>query len=84
MAKKQKLFKRGAWLYSALEKQLTEDEFIQKAGGLQVLEKFKEFPFVSIIFDGSEPILIGHKHGDTISLNMQSNGCVKWQTMEWK
>ena len=82
MQDKQRIFKKGAWLYS-LEKEMSEEEFIQKAGGMKALKKFKEFPFVSIIFDKGDPIIIGHNQGDTISMNMQSNGSEKWQTMEW-
>ena len=83
MAKKPSLFKRGAWLYS-LKEQLTEEEFINKAGGLEALDLFRQFPYVSIVLDREKPILVGHNHGHTISIAMQANGCQQWQTMEWR
>ena len=83
MAKKQKLFKRGAWLYT-FEKALTEKQFIEKAGGEKALESFMQFPFVSLVLDKEKSMLVGHLNGRTISLIMQSHGHQQWQTMEWK
>ena len=83
MAKKQKMFKRGAWLHT-LGKELTEEQFIEKAGGMEALEHFRQFPYVSIVLDKEIPVLAGHNNGRIIALAMQSNGCQQWQTMEWK
>ena len=74
-------FIKGAWLYK-LEKELTEIEFIKKAGGLEKLEQFNAFPYVSLILDvPDKPMLVGHNNGRTIALAM--NGHEQWQTMEW-
>ena len=82
--KKKKLFIRGAYLVS-LEKELTEKEFIEKAGGLQKLLRFRSFPLVTLVLDNpKKPLLIGHNSGRTIQLVLESHGHGDWQTMEWK
>ena len=81
--KQTKNFVKEAWLYT-LEEELTEDEFIKKIG-IKVLNKLKEYPYVSLILDNpDEPLLVGHTNGRIIALVMQSKGHKLWQTMEWK
>ena len=79
-----KYFVKGAWLVT-LDEELSEAEFIKKAGGIKKLEPYKMYPFVSIVLDDPKKVLlVGHIIGGTISLSMQSRGHEKWQTMEWK
>lgn len=78
-----KIFVKGAWLY-ALEKELSEEEFIDKVG-VEKLEKFRGYPYVSLILDDpNKPLLVGHMNGRTIALVMQEHGHRLWQTMEWR
>lgn len=79
-----KVFIKGAWLCS-LGKELTEEEFIEKAGGISELSNLKGFPFVSLILDDEKkPQLVGHIDGRTITLALQGKGHTLWQTMEWE
>lgn len=73
-------FVKGAWLFT-LDKELTEDEFIEKAGGMSKLKEFQQYPFVSLVLD-DKPKLVGHYNGRTIALAMGRHKL--WQTMEWK
>jgi len=80
---KKKQFVRGAWLRTIDE--LTESKFIEKSGGMEKLERFREYPFVSLVLDNpDEPQLVGHLNGRTIALVMDTHGHQKFQTMEWK
>ena len=76
-------FKKGAWLFS-LEKEMTEGEFINRAGGIEALTPFLKYQYVSLVVDKTDPVIVGHRDGRTISLAMQEHGHEKWQTMEWK
>ena len=81
-AKAKRLFVRGAWLFTMPE-ELSEKEFVEKAGGQAALSPFKGFPYVSLVLDGDKPLLVGHRHGNTIALVMEQHGHRNWQTMEW-
>ena len=76
------IFKNGAWLYKKkkMVRELDEDAFIGLAGGLKEIVKFANYPYVSIILDGS-PFLIGHTNGQDIQDNLKMYEM--WQTMEW-
>jgi hypothetical protein len=77
------LFVKGAYLYS-LDKELSEDEFIKKAGGVEKFMKFRDCPFVSLVLDIPEhPFLVGHAHRRTINLSVAGMGHKLYQTMEW-
>lgn len=76
-------FKKKAWLYS-LENELSENEFINLAGGIEALVQYMKFPFVSLVMDFKKPIVVGHTEGRTIALVLKGHGYEKWQTMEWK
>ena len=76
------VFIRGAWLYSGLDKPLSEKQFIEKAGGIAELNKYRTHLFVSLALDNDEPVIIGHDNGRTIALAM--GNWEKWQTMEWR
>jgi len=76
-------FVDGAWLHS-LPSELSERQFIEYAGGIDNLSRFRDYPFVSLILDTSPPMLVGHFEGATIAMAMQQRGHTKYQTMEWK
>jgi len=79
-----KVFIKGAWLHT-LDTELSEEEFIAKSGGMDALEPYRAYPFVSLVLDNpEEPILVGHTNGRTISLTMSGRGHEHYQTMEWK
>jgi hypothetical protein len=81
---KKKLFVKGAHLLSGINEELTEEEFIKRAG-LKNLKELRNYPYVSLILDNpKKPILVGHKHERTIALAMQGRGHKRWQTMEWR
>lgn len=81
---KNNLFIKGAYLCT-LETELTEEEFIEKAGGLEKLSAFKKFPFVTLALDiPKSPLLVGHTSGRTVNLVMTGHGFRLYQTMEWK
>ena len=83
MAKKN-VFVKGAYLYT-LDKELTEEEFIARAGGIEKLNQLREFPFVSLVLDIPEAsVLIGHTNARTINLSMTGHGNKLYQTMEWR
>lgn len=74
-----KYFVKGAWLYT-MDNELSEEEFIERAGGMEQLERFSMYPYVTLFMEG-EPVLRGHTNGRIISLE---NGKSRhWQTMEW-
>lgn len=80
------IFVERAWLYST-QKELTEEEFIKKSGGLEKLEPFKVYPFVSLVLDKKRfGLLIGHigHNKGSITLVMKGHGHTLWQTMEWR
>jgi len=73
-----------AWLVHGIDPELTEAEFIQKAGGLARFEAYRKCPFVTLVLDSPEtPFLVGHVNGTIISVVMASQGHKAWQTMEW-
>jgi hypothetical protein len=77
-------FVKGAYLYS-LKQELTESEFIKRAGGTQKLAPYKRFPFVSLVLDNPQkPLLVGHSNGRTINLVITGHGHKLFQTMEWR
>jgi len=77
-----RLFKDGAYLYT-LGTELSEQDFIKKAGGLEKLGPYKKYPFVSLVLDKeNEGLLVGHINFRAISLAMSSH--ILWQTMEWR
>ena len=80
--KTNRIFKRGAWLYT-LKKELSEEEFIAEAG-VEKLNRFRDYPFVSIVLDRKPPLVIGHNSGRIIAFVMGENNHKLWQTMEWK
>lgn len=78
------LFKPGAYLYST-PKELSENDFVSIAGGIDKVMQFRMFPFVSLIVDDpADPFLVGHTEATTISVVMSGRGHHLWQTMEWK
>jgi hypothetical protein len=78
------LFKPGAYLYS-IPKEISENEFISIAGGIDKVMQFKMFPFVSLVLDNpADPFLVGHLHETVISVTMSGMGHKLFQTMEWK
>ncbi len=80
--KTKKLFVKGAFLYT-LSSELMEEEFIERAGGIDQLNPFQKFRFVTLILDDScNPRLVGHNNGKTIALSL--TGYKQFQTMEWK
>ena len=80
------LFIKGAYLTTlSEEEELSEKEFIEKAGGIEKLQKFSMFSFVTLVLDDpANPFLVGHYNGRTIELALQGYGHKKWQTMEWR
>lgn len=79
------VFIEGAYLTTFSEEdELSETEFIKRAGGLEKLKPFKQYAYVTLVLDNpKKPLLIGHTNGRTISLVLQEHGHKKWQTMEW-
>jgi len=78
------LFAPGAYLYST-PKELSENDFVSTAGGIDKVMAFKMFPFVSLVMDDpADPFLVGHFESSTIKLTMTGRGHRLWQTMEWK
>jgi len=76
------MFVKGAYLWVGLPDELSEGEFIKRAG-LNNLKKYGSLPFVTLVLDNpKKPFLIGHRVGNLISANMM--GRKKWQTMEWR
>lgn len=76
-----KQFVKGAWLYTTPE-ELSESEFIEKAGGKEALKPFSVLPYVTLVL--SDPVqLRGHRNGRIISIQ-NSDTSHPWQTMEWK
>lgn len=65
MAKQKRLFKKGAWLYTT-DEELTEEEFIRRAGGIEKVNEYKGYPFVSLVFEDGKAELVGHNNGRTI------------------
>jgi hypothetical protein len=79
-----RLFVKGAYLYST-PNELSEKEFIRKAGGIKKLLALKGYPFVSLILDNPKaPILSGHRDGRTINMAISGRGHKLYQTMEWR
>lgn len=76
-------FKRGAYLYAGIP-ELSEQEFIEKAGGIEELEKLKDYPFISLVLDVGPTRLVGHLYGASVAIVMQAYGHERYQTMEWK
>ncbi len=77
-----RVFIKGAYLKTLLY-ELTEDEFVEAAGGIEVLEQTKGSLFVSVVFDDPENVMVvGHGNGRIISDWMHSRGFRKFQTME--
>ncbi len=79
-----KLFVKGAYLWTpkTMDRELSEQEFIDRASVTELL-KFRKYPFVSLVItDPSRPFLVGHKHSGTIGIAMGDHG--RFQTMEWK
>jgi hypothetical protein len=75
------LFKPGAYLYST-PKEISENDFVSIAGGIDKVMQFRMFPYVSLVLDNPEdPFLVGHFVGETIKIAMDSH--ILWQTMEW-
>lgn len=83
MAKQERVFKKGAWLYSIPE-ELTEEEFIRRAGGIEKVNAFYGYKYVSLILDKGNAELMGHCDGRTISMLMDSMNVKDYQTMEWR
>ena len=81
---KNKYFVKGAWLFT-LEKELSEEDFVKLAGGIDKLDIFRSFPFISLVLDEeNKGLLVGHINSRFISAVMFSHGHSLWQTMEWK
>ncbi|KKL79223.1 hypothetical protein LCGC14_2016930, partial [marine sediment metagenome] len=57
-----RIFEEGAWLYT-MDEELTEKEFIKKAGINKVL-KMTHFSFISLVLDTKKPFLIAHNNGE--------------------
>lgn len=78
------LFVNGAWLYT-LEEEMSEKDFIRIAGGLQEIEPYLKYSYLSLVIDDpEEPKLIGHSSGESVAIVMASRGHKEWQTMEIK
>ena len=79
----------GAWLHT-LERELTEEEWIKKAGGIKKVSDFlNEYgglcTYFSLVLDNPEkPWMIGHSNGNGIHACMTKAGHIKYQTMELK
>jgi hypothetical protein len=77
-------FVKGAYLYST-PSELSEEEFIRKAGGIKKILLLRGCPFISLILDNPKtPILSGHRDGRTINIAIRGRGHKLYQTMEWK
>lgn len=77
-----RVFLKGAYLHT-LRHELTEDEFVEAAGGMEVLEQTKGSLFVSVVLDDPENArVVGHGNGRIIPDWMRSRGFRKFQTME--
>jgi hypothetical protein len=90
------VFKRSAWLYSNMDKELSEAEFLGKLGKMS-LKALGEVRFVTLILNnkGEAIGLVGHVIGRAIRLQMLAAGFgaydgfknpegYRWQTMEFK
>jgi len=79
-----RLFKEGAYLYT-LARELSEAEFIKRAGGVEKLEPYKKYPLVTLVLDDPDkPLLVGHNWSRAVALVLQDHGHDQWQTMQWR
>ncbi len=80
--KNKTLFIHGSYLWAGLPDELSESEFIKRAG-LKNLKEFRQYPFVTLVMDNPKKLfLVGHTIGRAIGASMM--GHKKWQTMEWR
>lgn len=86
MQKAKWFFRKEAWLCS-LDRELSENELIVKAGGFEVMENVLsqcgDFKFLSVIFDNPKQVrFVSHEKGHAIAAMMRVRGIMKYQTME--